>query len=230
MNTIRIKQQDSYVIGASVDFSDQQVDYLIRLFKMPTHTPDTVLGGRSSVTTATISGMEPVVVKRYTRGGVLRHLVKKKYLKWGKTRCQKEYELLEKVRHLGVNTPEPVAFAFRGRLIYEGWLVTKEIRKHRTLAGLSLDDENHAERIMARVTDQVAILINNCIFHVDFHPGNVLINDKDDVFFLDFDKGKNWSGGKEKLKDRYIARWNRSITKHNLPEILSQKMEESLSK
>ena len=222
MRTVLTKTYDSYHFGSSSDLTVQQLKQLIALFNTPTKTVDSVLGGRSSVTIAQLEGVGSVVVKYYTRGGLLRFMVKRRYLKWGKTRCQIEYELLQKVRSLGVNAPEPISYASRGGLFYKGWLVTKEIKQNQTLAELSCADEEHAHIVMKELIDQLSILIKNNIFHADLHPGNVLVDSDDRVFILDFDKACLSRQNKNKLRNHYLRRWRRAVIKHRLPEMLSE--------
>ena len=49
---------------------------------------------------------------------------------------------------------------------------------------------------MASVIDQISRLIDHGIWHVDLHPGNVVIDQNDRVFLLDFDKGSLHQGNK----------------------------------
>ncbi|MDY6951154.1 MAG: lipopolysaccharide kinase InaA family protein, partial [Thermodesulfobacteriota bacterium] len=156
---------DSYHFGSSSRLTDGQLDQLIGLFNAPTYNVDSVLGGRSSVALAYIEGLGSVVIKYYTRGGLLRFFVERTYLKLGRTRCQIEYELLQKARGLGVSVPEPIAYASRGSLFYRAWLVTKEIKGQQTLAQLALSDVERVYTVMGQVVDQVSILINNHILH-----------------------------------------------------------------
>jgi len=230
MDTALTKTYNSYHFGSSSDLTDRQLQQLVKLFNRTTSTIDSVLGGRSSVTTSQVEGIGWVVVKYYTRGGLLRHMVKRRYLKWGKTRCQIEYELLQKVRNLGVSAPEPIAYASRGSLFYKGWLVTREIKQQQTLAALSCTDEEHAQVVMKEIIDQVSILINNNIFHLDLHPGNVLVDGDGRVFLLDFDRARISQMDKNRLRDRYLSRWRRAVIKHRLPDILSKTLEAGLDK
>ena len=224
MTVALTKTFDSYHFGSAYDLADRQLEQLIMLFNTGTGSVDSVLGGRSSVTIAPLEGVGSVVVKYYTRGGVIRYLVKKRYLRCGKTRCQLEYELLQNVRRLGVSAPEPIAYAFRGGLFYKAWLVTREVEHHETLVELSCADEGHAHIVMKKIVDQVSILINNNIFHVDLHPGNVLVGSGDRVFLVDFDKARLFRGGKNKLRDHYLSRWRRAVIKHRLPRVLCDMM------
>jgi 3-deoxy-D-manno-octulosonic acid kinase len=218
----QIKPYDSYHFGSLADIDDQQLKQLIRFFKLPKNSVHSTLGGRTSITVARLQGIGSVVIKYYRRGGAIRYLIKKRYLKCGKTRCQIEYELLQKVRRLGINAPEPVAFAYRGRLFYQCWLVTREIRDHQTLVQISRSNEEQARMAMKAVVKQVSILIKNKILHADLHPGNVIVDNQNQVYLLDFDKGGVFPGDKNTLRTRYLRRWNRAIKKHGLPEMLSE--------
>ena len=230
MSTALTKIYDSYHFGSASDLTDRQLKQLIISFNMPTNTVDSVLGGRGSVAIVHLEGIGSVVVKYYTRGGLVRYLVKRRYLRRGKTRCQIEYEVLQKVRDLGVRAPEPIAYAYRGGLFYKGWLVTKKINEQQTLAQLSCADEEHAHIVMKELIDQVSILINNNIFHVDLHPGNVLVDSSDRVFLLDFDRARISQRDKNRLRDHYLVRWRRAVVKHRLPEMLCEMLCAGLDK
>ncbi len=165
-----------------------------------------------------------VVVKFYYRGGIVRHFIKNRYFKCGKTRGQREYELLQKVRDFGISAPEPIAFAYRGRPFYQAWLATREIKQNQTLAQISLSNENRTSVLMKEVVKQVSMLIKNNILHIDLHPGNIIVDKCNQVYLLDFDKGSIFSGNKNRLKNRYISRWTRAVSKHKLPKILTELM------
>ena len=91
-----------------------------------------------------------------------------------------------------------------------------------------MQDETLARRAANSVTEQISLLIQNNILHVDLHPGNVVVDDQGRVFLVDFDKGRIYSGSKTDLRDRYIARWRRAIIKHRLPMMLNDIMVEGL--
>jgi 3-deoxy-D-manno-octulosonic acid kinase len=222
MNTAQTKTYNSYHFGFPSDIADQQLKQLIRFFNLPKNSVNSALGGRTSITVTRLQGIGSVVIKYYRRGGAIRYLIKKRYLKCGKTRCQIEYELLQKVRSLGINAPEPVAFAYRGRLFYQCWLVTREIQDHQTLVQISRSNEEQARMAMKAVVKQVSMLIKNKILHADLHPGNVIVDNQNQVYLLDFDKGGVFPGDKNALRTRYLRRWNRAIQKHGLPEMLSE--------
>ena len=221
---------DSYRFGFSLNLTEPQLRTLAGLFHHPANTNDvSLLGGRTSVTLAHLDGIGSVVIKYYRRGGLMRHIIKQRYLKLGKTRAQREFELLQTVSNLGLNVPQPIAYAHRGRLLCRAWLITREIKEPLSLARLSLIDETRTRRAMQSVTEQISRLIDHVILHVDLHPGNVVVDQKDRVFLLDFDKGKVYKGNKTKLRYRYINRWQRAVSKHELPKMLSEMLRAGLN-
>lgn len=228
MSTAQTKTYDSYHFGSPSGVTDRQLKQLIRFFNLPKDSINSALGGRTSITVVRLEDIGSVVIKYYRRGGAIRYLIKQRYLKCGKTRCQIEYELLQKVRSLGINAPEPIAFAYRGRLLYQCWLVTREIKHHQTLAQISRSNEERTHIVMKEVIKQVSMLIKNKILHADLHPGNVIVDNQNQVYLLDFDKGGIFSGKKNTLRNQYLSRWSRAVQKHGLPQMLSELMHSTL--
>jgi 3-deoxy-D-manno-octulosonic acid kinase len=148
----------------------------------------------------------------------------------GKTRGQSEYEMLERAREMGINVPQPVAYAFRGRLFYQAWLVMEQIKAHQTLAQKSLLGEAAFRQLMPEISRQVAILIRHRFLHVDLHPGNILVTDNNTVYLIDFDKSRVVHQGEKKLCARYLRRWHRAVHKYRLPPALSDLLELELKK
>jgi len=82
---------------------------------------------------------------------------------------------------------------------------------------------------MESVIGQISLLIQNDILHVDLHPGNIVVDGADQIFLVDFDKGQIHPGSKEKLRNRYLTRWQRAVTKHRLPDILTEMLQAGLN-
>lgn len=228
MTITQRKIYDSYHFGFSFELNAQHFQHLIKLFKKPSKTSNSILGGRRSVLIDEMNSIGSVAVKFYHRGGIVRNFIKNSYLKCGKTRGEREHELLQKVRSFGISAPEPIAFAYHGSFFYQAWLVTREIKQHLTLAQISLSDQNLAGSLMKEVVKQISMLITNNILHVDLHPGNIIVDQQNQIYFIDFDKGRVYSGSKNKLKGRYVSRWNRAVLKHKLPKILTELMQINL--
>ena len=220
---------DSYHFGFSLSLTDSQLRTLTGFFHQPDASGVSILGGRTSVTPAQLDGIGSVVIKHYRRGGLMRYFIKRRYLKFGKTRAQREFELLDIVGTLGIKVPQPIAYAYRDRLLYRAWLVTREINQPLSLARLSLQDEKKTGTAMESVIEQISSLIQNNILHVDLHPGNVVVDAAGKVYLLDFDKGSVYHGNRQKLKNRYLTRWQRAVAKHRLPGMLTEMLQAGLN-
>ncbi len=199
---------------------------MIACFERPLQKVGTLLGGRNPVVHAAIDGIGRVVVKTYTRGGMIRHFNEKTYLRIRTIRSRSEYELLGRLKGIGLRVPDPVAFAYRGVLFYNSWLVTREISDACTLAELSLKESNRIYGVLQDVNRQIFLLINHGIYHPDLHPGNVLVDVSSQVYFLDFDKTKIRRQNPSLLRERYARRWRRAVLKHRLPAVLNRVVEQ----
>lgn len=228
MNTARVLSYNRYRIGTVYHLETNQVHQLVTLFETPDASSDSVLGGRRSIDRIELSGMGTVVVKHYRRGGLLAHLNKKTYLMLKNPRSQLEFEQMQQVRKIGIQTPEPVAYAYTSGLFYRAWLITREIKNQQSLAELSRTDPDRARKAAVSLAGQVNILIANGVYHADFHPGNILVDDQERVYIIDFDKAGvcNWS--RERLLKKYRQRWHRAVCKHGLPDLLIHVIQDRL--
>lgn len=205
-------------------FSVPQADRLVALCRQPVVGRRALLAGTNCISVGDIEGLGRVVVKHYRRGGVLSRFVSSTYLRWGEIRSRMELELLLKARELGVAAPRPVGFVVKGGLLYRTWLATEEIPDHHSLAEVALKDLDRAESLLDEVGRQIALLIQGGIYHIDLHPGNVLVDGANRIYIVDFDKAEQFRRGRNALRDLYLFRWRRAAIKHGLPETFSELM------
>ena len=213
-----------YELAASEVLDASLQSYLLENIVEPQNIAETenakVLGGRGTVQRLKIPGHGSFVVKTYRRGGFLRYLPWAVYFGLGRYRSQSEFEVLMQLREIGVKVPKPFAWLGRGRFLKKAWLVLEEIPNERNLADLSLDIEDDAQRYCRLAAAEVRKLIIAGVWHVDLHPGNVLINHNAEVYLIDFDKAVHFKGSRNKLRDLYICRWRRAVLKYCLPDYL----------
>lgn len=216
----RIIRYFPYQFGTCLDLEQGARDELIRLFERPPMDGEDILGGRAQVATTLLDGAGSVIIKYYKRGGLMRHLSRDAFFRSGTPRSRLEYEMLEKVRNLGIPCPEPIAWAIRGGMFYRAFLVTRTIENNRSLIELYRDDETAGMAALQTAADHAKRLIEHRIHHVDLHPGNVLVDDSGTVYLIDFDKACDSRLSKKKLTRLIARRWKRAVTKHGLPKAM----------
>jgi hypothetical protein len=217
------------VFGATAEvLTPSRMAELTTIMKQGHSSYGGTLGGRACISVGEVTGIGRVVAKQYQRGGILRHLLAASYLKTGPIRSRVEYEVLEHVRSLGVRAPKPVAYAYQGGFFYQAWLFTQEIPSTTTIAQLSMSEDERVREAFPDILQQIITLIEHRVFHIDLHPGNVLLNERGESFILDFDKAAYVSGSRNQLRDRYLCRWRRAVLKHGLPDYLTELMSHGL--
>ncbi len=214
-----------YLIGTALNLDNNDCGTLIRLFEKPAVDINDILGGRASVVKTQLNTIGPVVIKYYRRGGMIRHLIRDTFLRSGKTRARRKFEMYETVRALGISCPEPLIWASRGSLFYKAYLVTREITQSRTLADICLEDESRCSDAVQKTADQIVLLIKNRIHHVDLHPGNVLIDGENQIYIIDFDKACVSPMKPNKLAAAYLKRWKKAVFKYQFPDFMNDIME-----
>ncbi len=158
-------------------------------------------------------GAYEMVAKHYLRGGLLSHFVHDQYFACDveATRAFKEWHLLGRMRALGLPVPKPVA----ARVLIQGCfyradLVTEKINLAKTLAEKLTEVSLGHEAWQA-----VGVLIKRFhqlgVYHADLNANNIIINEQQELFLLDFDKGQIKLG--EIWKINNIERLLRSLLK-----------------
>lgn len=189
---------------------------LTHLRKPPTQSSD-LLGGRMETLRLELPQLGPVVIKHYARGGWMRYVSRRLHLRSWVSRAETEFCMLHTLAAQDLAVPRPVLWAESGQLLVHKWLITHEIPDAQTLAEIARAEPRRAEALLPAVAAVLQRLIAAGVHHVDFHPGNVLIDDTGRVFPIDFDKAKTVDFSHRDLAERYRRRWNRAVSKHRLP-------------
>lgn len=214
-----------YVISSRGVFSDEQATTLIKALRRGGGEIDReTLGGRSRSAVFEIPGLGRVFVKHYSHGGMLRSITAGRFLGVGPVRSRVEFEMLEQVRSYGVNAPKPYAIIKRGSVVYGTWLVMEELSEVRTLVEVQRGEGDELHRVMTALGEQLTVLVEKRILHIDLHPGNVLVSPDGKVYIVDFDKAHYFRGAASTLRDLYLRRWRRAVIKHGLSPVLSEMM------
>lgn len=163
-----------------------------------------------------------LVIKRYFRGGVIRRFIKNRYIHVGTLRPKNEFEFMRLAGKAGASVPEPMGYAVMGKFFYMAWLIIEEIPDHKNFARLCFSKESKAMELMPLICNNIECLVKNRIFHVDLHPGNILVDGNEQPYIIDFDKARIFRGSGKRLAEKYRKRWQRAVRKHGLPDSLSR--------
>lgn len=146
-----------------------------------------------------------LVLKHYFRGGLFSRLVKNTYfsLTLNRTRMWREFEMLSRMKELGLPVPKPMAARCEriNALVYRGDLISEKIPASQTLAeivsikSLSQETWSHVGQVIARFHD-------NNVYHADLNAHNILLVSDGSVYLVDFDKAG--------INPRFRFNWARS--------------------
>ena len=165
------------------------------------HAEQKIIGSAKGRGTTWFVAMQHIeaALRHYRRGGLFGKVVSDQYWfqGWHKTRSYAEFHLLVHLRQQGVNVPRPIAArAVKRGLVYQADLLSEKITNARDLVAI-LQENPLDERHYFLIGQQIAKLHRAQVNHTDLNIHNILIDDQDKVWIIDFDKcyqqpGENW--------------------------------------
>lgn len=151
-------------------------------------------------------------LRHYRRGGLFGKLVADSYWfsGWEKTRSYQEFQLLQQLRESGVNVPRPIAArAIRTCFTYKADLLSEKVANARDLVAI-LQQTPICTEMYQKIGREIRKMHNAQINHTDLNIHNILIDEQQQVWIIDFDKcyqqsGDSWKQGNlERLKRSFI--------------------------
>lgn len=216
--------QSGYRIYSLIVLTEEQIVEIVALLGHKVTRGTRVLEGRADTRGENINGLGRIFVKHYARGGLLRLVISDRFYGESGGRAKIELEMLLRVNKLGLRVPKPIAYVVQGGRLYCAWLVLEELQGYTTLAQISREEEETVHRVFDDLVRQIGILLDNKIFHVDLHPGNVLVGPQRELYLIDFDKAHTVNIPRPELRERYLRRWRRAVIKHGLSPLLNELM------
>ena len=153
------------------------------------------------------------VLRHFKRGGLIGKLLNDQYLFMGVERSRpfEEFRLLTHMREHGLNVPTPVgAHIHRRGFIYQGNLITQNIPNSHDLHHI-LTRQPLSEKNWRKVGQALASMHQCQVYHHDANIRNIMIDNLDNVWLIDFDRCHKRNGNSWK-KDN-LARLLRSLKK-----------------
>lgn len=158
-------------------------------------------------------GSREFVLRHYVRGGLPGKILHDTYF-WQseeKTRSFAEWYLLMKLRRLGLPVPRPAAAHYRrSGTFYRADLLTERIQGIRSLAEHLVDGERD-EAFWRAIGRGIREFHEHGVNHADLNAYNVQLDDENNFYLLDFDRGRIMPAGVWQQKN--LARLERSLKK-----------------
>lgn len=152
-------------------------------------------------------------LRHYRRGGLFGRLVNDHYLfsSWQKTRSYQEFELLQELSASGVNVPRPIAAkAVKKKISYQADLLSEKVANAKDLVAI-LQQQSLPKSVYNAIGQQIRKMHDLQVCHTDLNSHNILLDDKNTVWLIDFDKCGKQSG--DSWKKDNLARLKRSFVK-----------------
>ncbi|MFN1532457.1 MULTISPECIES: 3-deoxy-D-manno-octulosonic acid kinase [Vibrio harveyi group] len=175
--------------------------------------------GRGTTWFVQLDSMQ-AALRHYRRGGLFGKLVKDQYWfsGWEQTRSAQELNLLQILIDAGVNVPRPIAGrSVKTGLTYQADLLSERIPNARDLVSI-LQEKPLPEVMYQKIGQEIAKMHKANVNHTDLNIHNILIDDQDKVWIIDFDKCCQQSDGdwKQSNLDRLKRSFLKEKKKHQI--------------
>lgn len=145
--------------------------------------------GRGTTWFVQLDGLQ-AAWRHYRRGGLFGKLITDRYLfqGWYKTRCFQEWKLLALMREQGIQVPRPIAArAVKSGMSYRADLLSEKIPNAQDLVSI-LEHQPIKAEMYRKIGDEIRKMHQAQVNHTDLNIHNILIDDKEQVWLIDFDK------------------------------------------
>jgi len=154
------------------------------------------------------------VLRHYYRGGLIGKVIHDQYLFTGykNTRAAREFALLTSMRALGLPAPKPIAFrVMRQGLFYRADLLSSRIDNAQDLVGM-LSKAPIRGSLWQEIGKVIKSFHQRGIYHHDLNAHNILVDDANKVWLIDFDQGEQ-RAKQNQWPEENMARLLRSFRK-----------------
>ncbi len=158
-------------------------------------------------------GSNEYVLRKYVRGGLIGRLIKDTYFWNGEdeTRCFAEWRLLRKLVMKGLNVPIPAAAYYRRTaMFYTADLLTVRIPGIQSLAERLLQARG-SDEFWQSLGIAICRFHSEDVYHADMNAYNIQLDENDEMWLLDFDRGSLSPSGT--WKQETLSRLHRSLKK-----------------
>lgn len=162
----------------------------------------------------------PAVLRHYRRGGLFGKIVQDSYFftGFGNTRAAQEFALLQFLREKGLPVPRPIAArAVRSGLTYRADILLEKIPDAHDLV-VVLKSAPLAATVYQQIGRVIRKMHDASVCHTDLNIHNILLDNHEQCWLIDFDKCGVRQGESWKLDN--LARLKRSFAKEREREAI----------
>jgi len=162
------------------------------------------------------------VLRHYYRGGIIGKLINDSYIFTGieSTRAMREFALLKQMQTWQLPAPKPIACRIIRHglfgLCYRADLLSSRIENAQDLVAI-LGKDSMSDNLWRKIGATIKRFHDHGIYHHDLNSHNILVDDQEDVYLIDFDRSElrqadNVNNSKH-WKDSNMSRLQRSFLK-----------------
>ena len=173
-------------------------------------------GGRGATARITLDG-QAAILRRYYRGGMVGKMLTDQYLWLGKTmtRPWREWQILDRAYRANLPVPKPIAACVcRKDWWYHAAIISGYLANTETLAA-RLQSTTVSSSLWNQLGQIIRRLQEEGICHPDLTVTNILIDDADRLYLIDFDNARikprldDWQWGPLHRLQRSYNKFNR---------------------
>ncbi len=231
---VQYQQNNTFCLYDSELVADFTIEMLTSAYWLAN---EKVLGqahGRGTTYFVEYEGQQQWVLRHYYRGGLIGKLIHDSYwfTSMAATRAFAEFNLLKVMHQQGLPAPRPVACrVIKHRLSYQADLLTSRIENGQDLVAY-LSKQPLSAKLWQEVGAVIARFHQQGIYHHDLNAHNILIDENNKIWLIDFDRGEqravktDWQQGN---LSRLLRSFNKELNKlpkfHWQPENWQQLMQ-----
>ena len=155
------------------------------------------------------------VLRHYYRGGLIGKLIHDSYFFTSpkNTRAAQEFALLAHMQALALPVPKPIAYGVtRHGLFYRADLFSSRIENAQDLVAI-LSKQVISHNLWKKIGVTIKRFHDHNIYHHDLNAHNILVDEQENVFLIDFDRGEIRASNHSSWQKNNMARLQRSFLK-----------------
>lgn len=164
-------------------------------------------------------GMGNVVLRRYRRGGLLRHFLRDRFFR--SRRPFRELSIVEEAVQAGLNAPQVLGVVLEKEVffLHRGAILLRQIPGSLDLQAYFQADPKQRmsygrrSQVIRNVAREIRKMHEAGFYHRDLNLKNILVQEGGRVFVIDFDGSRRYNPLSVRLCTKNLFRFNRSVEK-----------------